>query len=270
MDTDVVVIGGGSAGLQAALSLGRMRFDVEVVDAGSPSNAPAHGIGGLLGAHDVAPLDFLEKGRAQLAELPSVRLIDGEAARVEAGLTVTLADGTAFAARAVVLATGADYAVPDVPGIGELWGTYVVHCPFCHGWEAREQRLGLLAASEEHSEHLVPLLRRLSADLEVFHRVAALRAEDGVLRAVVLPDGAEVPRDVLFVAAPPTPRDAAFAHLELERTGPDLLAVDPFGRTSAAGIYAAGDLVAEAPAVVQALASGQRAAVGVTRDLAGA
>ena len=270
MDTEVVVVGGGSAGLQAALSLGRMRFDVVVVDAGEPSNAPAHAIGGLLGAQNVAPLDLLSTGGAQLAELRSVRLIDGEATRVEADRTVALADGTALAARAVVLATGAHYAVPDVPGLAELWGTSVVHCPFCHGWEARETRIGLLAASEEHSGHIVPLLRRLSADLEVFDAVAALRAEDGVLRAVVLPDGTEVPRDVLFVAAPPTPRDAGFAHLPLERTGPDLLAIDPFGRTSAAGVYAAGDLVAAAPAVVQALATGQRAAVGVTRDLAAA
>ena len=122
MDADVVVIGGGSAGLQAALTLGRMRFDVVVVDAGKPSNAPAHAIGGLLGAHDVAPLDLLATGRAQLAELPSVRLIEGEATLVEADRSVTLADGTALAARAVVLATGADYAVPGRPRPGRAVG----------------------------------------------------------------------------------------------------------------------------------------------------
>src|SRR5215211_5101217 len=105
MDTDVVVVGGGSAGLQAALTLGRMRFDVVVVDAGRPSNAPAHAIGGLLGAHELSPLELLAAGRRQLAELPSVRLAEGEATRVEADRTVTLADGTEIAARAVVLAT---------------------------------------------------------------------------------------------------------------------------------------------------------------------
>src|SRR5829696_9015697 len=106
MDADVVVIGGGSAGLQAALTLGRMRFDVVVVDVGRPSNAPAHAIGGLLGAHELAPLDLLATGRGQLAELPSVRVLAGEATRVEADRTVTLADGATLAARAVVLATG--------------------------------------------------------------------------------------------------------------------------------------------------------------------
>src|SRR5688572_12695541 len=138
MDTavDVVVVGGGSAGLQAALTLGRMRFDVVVVDAGRPSNAPAHAIGGLLGAHDVSPLELLATGRAQLDELPSVRLVDGEVTRVEADHTVTLDDGTALRARALVLATGMDYVYPDVPGLAELWGTSVIHCPFCHGWES--------------------------------------------------------------------------------------------------------------------------------------
>ena len=268
MDADVVVVGGGSAGLQAALTLGRMRFDVVVVDARRPSNAPAHAIGGLLGAHDVAPLDLLATGRAQLAELPSVRLIDGEVTRVDMRHSVTLADGTAFTARAVVLATGMDYAVPALPGLDGLWGTSVVHCPFCHGWEARDLRIGLLAASEEHAAHLVPLLRRLSAHVTVLDAVAGLRSREGVLQAARLPDGSEVQCEVLFVAAPPKPRDAAFAHLPLERTGGGLLVTDEFGRTSLAGVYAAGDLVSAAPAVVQALATGQRAAVGVTRDLA--
>ncbi len=268
MDTDVVVIGGGSAGLQAALTLGRMRFQVVVVDAGAPSNAPAHAIGGLLGAHDTAPLDLLATGRRQLAELPSVRVIEGEATHVGADRSVTVADGTRLVARAVVLATGMDYAFPDIAGMDGLWGTSVIHCPFCHGWEARDSRVGLLAVSEEHTEHFVPLLRRVSADVQVFDAVTALRAEGGVLSAVVLPDGTEVPRDVLFVVAPPTPRDAAFAHLEIARTDDGRLEADPFGRTSVPGVYAAGDLVAAAPAVVQALATGQRAAVGVTRDLA--
>ena len=242
-----------------------MRFDVVVVDAGEPSNAPAHAIGGLLGAHGLAPLALLATGREQLAELPTVRVIDGEATRVEAGETpaVTLGDGTAVSARAVILATGADYDVPDIPGIAELWGTSVIHCPFCHGWEVRDSRVGVLAPAE----HLVPMLSRLSGDVEFFDSVTEVRAEGGALRAVVLPDGSEVERDVLFVAAPAIPRDAAFAHLELERTEAGLLAVDTFGRTSAAGIYAAGDLVAAPPAVSQAIATAQRTAVGVTRDL---
>jgi thioredoxin reductase len=110
------------------------------------------------------------------------------------------------------------------------------------------------------------MLSRLTDDVEVFDAIASLRADGGSLRAVVLPDGTEIERDVLFVAAPPAPRDAAFAHLELERTEMGQLVVDDFGRTATAGVYAAGDLVAAAPAVVQALATAQRAAVGIVRD----
>ena len=150
--------------------------------------------------------------------------------------------------------------------MADLWGTSVIHCPFCHGWEARDARVGLLAADEAHAHHLGALLRRVSADLQILDAVTGLRTENGALR-IALPGGSEVTRDVLFVAAPMTPRDAAFAHLALERTEGGQLAVDVFGHTSAEGIYAAGDLVAMAPAVVQALATGQRAAVGVTRDL---
>lgn len=221
MDTDVVVVGGGCAGLQAALTLGRMRFDVVVDDAGRPSNAPAHAVGGLLGAHEVAPLDLLATGREQLAELPSVRLIDGDVTRVEADRTVTLADGTALATLAVVLATGMHYAFPDLPGLAELWGTSVVHCPFCHGWEARDMRVGLLAESKEDAEQIVPLLRRLSRQLKVFDAITALRADGGALHTVVLPDGSDVPCDFLFVLARPRPRDAAFEHLLVQRTGGD-------------------------------------------------
>src|SRR5262249_11483683 len=163
--------------------------------------APAHAIGGLLGAHELAPLAPLETGRAQLAGLPSVRPVAGEATRVDPR-RVTLADGRPPAARPVLLAPRARSSVPRPPGRSQAWGTSVIRCPFCRGWEARDARIGLLVASEEPAAHLVPLLRRVTADLEVFDAVASLRSEDGVLRAVVLPDGSEVPRDVLFVAAP--------------------------------------------------------------------
>ena len=146
-------------------------------------------------------------------------------------------------------------------------GTSVIHCPFCHGWEARESRIGVLTASEEHAAQFVPLVQRLSDDVEVFDAITEVRPEDGRLRSVVLPDGTEVERDVLFVAAPIAPRDAAFAHLPLERDDQGLLKTDKFGRTSVEGVYAAGDLATAPQAVSQAIATGQRAAVGITRDL---
>jgi thioredoxin reductase len=267
IQADAIIVGGGSSGLQAGLTLGRMRFDVLVIDSGEPANAPAHAIGGLLGAHQTAPLELLARGREQLAELPTVRILDGEVTRLSGERRVELDDGTAYEARSVVLATGCTYAVPDVPGIAELWGNYVIHCPFCHGWEARDSRIGLLSAGPEHAGHIVPMISRLSGDIEVFDEITAVNSRDGKLHSVEMPDGTEVERDVLFVAAPPAPRDVSFADLGLERTDAGVIAIDEFGRTSVDGIYAAGDLVTVAPAVSQAIATGQRAAVGVTRDL---
>ena len=261
----VVIIGGGSAGLQAALRSGASASTSWSSTAGKPSNAPAHAIGGLLGTHELVPLDLLATGRAQLADLPPFRLLEG-GPRAWSQAPTSRSPTAVDRRQQVVLATRADYAVPDVPGVAELWGTSVIHCPFCHGWESRDQRIGLLSAGEEHAAHLVPMLSRLTDDVEVFDAIASLRADGGALRAVVLPDGTEVERDVLFVAAPPAPRDAAFAHLELEPTEMGQLVVDDFGRTATAGVYAAGDLVAAAPAVVQALATAQRAAVGIVRD----
>jgi thioredoxin reductase (NADPH) len=113
---------------------------------------------------------------------------------------------------------------------------------------------------------MLPLFARLSDDVETFDALAGVRADAGALR-ITLADGSDVERDVLFVAAPPVPRDAAFAHLSLERNEAGALVVDMFGRTAVEGVYAAGDLVPGPQAVVQALATGQRAAVGVTRDL---
>src|SRR6476659_8967074 len=116
------------------------------------------------------------------------------ATHVDATHDVTLADGTVLAARAVVLATGVDYGFPELSGMDGLWGNAVIHCPFCHGWEARDARIGLLVAGEEHAAHLVPMLRRLSADVEAFDAVAGLRSSGGVLEAVLLPDDSEVTR----------------------------------------------------------------------------
>ena len=271
MDTDVVVVGGGSAGLQVALTLSRMRFDVAVVDAGRPSNAPAHAIGGLLGAHDVAPAQFLaDRPGSSWQELPSVRLIHGEASSVEAGHTVTLSrrDGAAVHAPSCSPPERTT-PYPTCPGWpssgGRPWST----ARSATGWEARDKRIGLLSAGDEHAGHLVPMLSRL------LRRPRGLRHRRGPARrgrgaASCRParrHRGPVRRPVR--RRPALPRDSAFAHLQLERAEANLVAIDSFGRTSAAGIYAAGDLVTVAPAVVQALATGQRAAVGVTRDLAG-
>ncbi|HWJ63477.1 MAG TPA: FAD-dependent oxidoreductase, partial [Acidimicrobiales bacterium] len=135
---DCIVVGGGAAGLSAALVLGRARRRTLVIDAGRQSNAVAHGIGGLLGHDGRPPAELYELGRGELAAYPTVEVRDGEVVAGEADdgrFTLQLADGRTETAKRVLLAGGMDYRRPDVAGAEERWGRSVFHCPFCHGWE---------------------------------------------------------------------------------------------------------------------------------------
>src|SRR5215204_4296969 len=213
---DCIVVGGGAAGLSAALVLGRARRTTLVVDGGRQSNLAAHGIGGLLG-HDGRPADLYAAGREELAAYATVELRAGEIAageRDEAGFTLELADGTRERARRVLLATGMEYRYPALPGIAERWGRSVFHCPFCHGWEVREQALGVLDRGAEGARRAL-LLRSWSDDVTLFadgpaelgaeeaahleaagvaideRRVAELRGPGGSLTGIGFADGTE-------------------------------------------------------------------------------
>src|SRR3954471_13516695 len=135
---DALVVGGGPAGLSAALVLGRARRRVLVLDTGRPANSVSNGIGGLLAQGGLAPADLRRAGRKQLADHPNVEVRDGAVLDAEAlagGLTVTLDDGSAMSTRRLVLAHGLRYDPPPLPGIQPMWGHSVFHCPFCDGWE---------------------------------------------------------------------------------------------------------------------------------------
>ena len=148
-DYDLLVVGGGAAGLSGAIAVARFGRRVLVLDAGHPRNAPAAGVHNLLGHDNIAPLELLARGRAELARFggelvpvaaSTARRLPGEAIR----FAVDLADGRTVTARRVLVASGAVDRLPDVAGLAERWGTDVLHCPFCHGWEVRGRRIGVL------------------------------------------------------------------------------------------------------------------------------
>ncbi len=295
MDTDIdaLVVGGAAAGLSAALVLGRARVRTLVVDAGEPSNRTAPAIGGLLGQDHTSPGQLYAAGREQLASLPAVELRPGLVTRIEpAGdgaepaFHATLGDGGAVAARRVLLAGGMRYAVPDTPGIADLWGDAAFACPYCHGWEHRDQRIGILGATG--AAHRVAMLRSWSDDLVVFADGGDLAPEDrDALRAASVPlveqpvaavapglvrfaDSDELAVDAIHVLAPMAPRDELAAQLGLETTehanGTGIAAADKFGATSVAGVFAAGD-AAGAGNVAAAIATGSLAGTGLHRTL---
>jgi thioredoxin reductase len=168
METDVqaLVIGGAAAGLSAALVLGRARVRTLVVDAGEPSNRSAPAIGGLLGQDGTSPAQLYAAGREQLTELPTVELREGVVTGVaaEGAFRATLEGGEAVSADRVLIAGGMRYGVPDVPGLSKLWGDGAFMCPYCHGWEHRDQKIAILGAG---AAHRVALLRSWTSDLVV-------------------------------------------------------------------------------------------------------
>lgn len=292
---DVAIIGGGAAGLSAAVALARSRRSVIVVDAGDPRNAPASGAHNVLGREGIAPLELLAAGRAEAehygAEIRRDRAV--AARRRDNQFEVDLALGGTVRVRRLLLATGLIDELPDVPGVREFWGKSVLHCPYCHGWEVRGQRIGVLGTSPLNV-HQALLFRQLSADVTLFlHRmpdpdddaweqlaaleietvdgvVRQLRAEDDVLRAVVLDDGNEFEVDALVVA----PRFVARADL-YEQLGGSLtdhpnglfIAADPRGQTDVPGVWAAGNVSDLAAMVAVATGAGVMAGAGINADL---
>ncbi len=184
---DCIVVGGGAAGLSAALVLGRARRPTLVVDAGVQSNRVAHGIGGLLGHDGRPPAELYAAGRAELAAYPTVQVRSGEVRggdRQDGSFVMSLADGSREVARRVLLATGMDYRFPALPGIAERWGRSVFHCPFCHGWEVRDQPLAVLDGNATGVQRAL-LLRVWSDDVTLLtDGPAGLAADDAArLRA---------------------------------------------------------------------------------------
>lgn len=293
-DWDAVVVGGGAAGLSAAQMLGRARRRTLVIDGGRPRNRFAAHMHGVLGHDGVPPRQLLARGRDELARY-GVRVETGEVDDIDdegAVLRITRADGTVDTARAVVLATSIRDELPPVAGIADLWGRSVLHCPYCHGFEVADARLGVLATSPL-SIHQIELVRQWSADLTAFTaaieplddavraRLVArgirivdtpltdLRADVGGLCAARDAAGEEHPLDALFVA--PTPViDLAFADgLTLARTdepGAPLVA-DARGATSHPRVWAAGSVVAPYAPVPVAMGTGSMAGAGANAAL---
>jgi thioredoxin reductase len=271
-DWECTVVGGGVAGLSAALVLGRARRHTLLVDGSGQSNRAAAHVGGGLGFDGTPPDELYARGRAGLAEYDSVVVRDAEVvnARADAGeFALELGDGgEELRTRTLILATGMDYEIPDVPGFAEHWGKAVFHCPFCHGWELRDRRW-VVHAEAEMAERLETLAGGWTDDVTVIPpaEVAELRIEDGTVRAVARTDGSEVPCDAVLFHAPLRRRGRLAESLGLELTEQGLVAVDALGHTSVPGVYAAGDHAVAPQQVPIAAGSGHAAGLAVVREL---
>ena len=302
---DVVVVGGGAAGLSGALALARARRSVLVVDGGQPRNAPAAHVHNYLSRDGAAPSDLLAAGRAEVTGYGG-RIISGSVAsamRLEGqddhgGFRVTLTGGAVVYARRLLVATGLVDELPDVPGVAERWGRDVLHCPYCHGWEVRDQAIGVLATGPM-AVHQAQLFRQLSADVTLFlhtqpepdaeeaeqlaarginvvrGEVISLEVSDDHLSGVRLDSGQVVPRQAVVVG----PRFAARADVltslglattELRVAGQVIGAyvpAEPSGATAVPGVWAAGNVTDLMAQVIGAAAVGLMVGAAVNADL---
>ncbi|WP_046494187.1 NAD(P)/FAD-dependent oxidoreductase [Streptomyces odonnellii] len=308
---DVVVIGGGAAGLNGALMLARSRRSVVVIDSGTPRNAPAEAMHGFIVLDGMPPAGLLKRGREQVREYGG-RVVLGEVTSAEPAepaddgdlrFTVTLADGGTVTARRVLVATGLRDVLPEVPGLAPHWGQGVVHCPYCHGWEVRDEPIGVIATGPASVHHAL-LFRQLTDDLVYFTggadldedtraRFAARRVrvvdtplrdvvtgEDGGIAGVRLSDGTFVARRVLAVATRMQARAEGLDGLKLPMEDlPDNMgrrfASGMAGATEVPGVWVAGnaaDLTAQvgASAAAGALAGSHINALLADADTAAA
>lgn len=260
---DCVIVGGGAAGLSAALVLGRARQRTLLLDAGGQSNRVVEHVGGGLMLDGTAPGELYAAGRARVSQYGSVEVRDMAVGELRPGFEAELEDGTVVASRAVIVASGMDYEVPEV--FREHWGRGALHCPFCDGWEVRDQRV-VVAAEGEKGDHLERMLPAWTSTLQRVSDVRACeRAGDGL--RLTLAGGEAVEADAVFIAPVMRPRTAFLEGLSAERTEMGALAVDAQQRTSVPFLYAAGDVSGVPPQVAIAAGSGHLAGTVAVREL---
>jgi thioredoxin reductase len=297
---DVVVIGGGAAGLSGALALSRARRTVLVVDGGAPRNAPAGHVHNYLAREGTPPAELLAAGRAEVTgyggqvetgQVLAARAQDG-------GFVVELADGRSVRARRLLVTTGLVDELPDVPGVRELWGTDVLHCPYCHGWEVRDRRVGVLSTSP-FGVHQALMWRQWTADVTLFlhtgpepsdeqweelaargisvvtGEVACLETAAGRLSGVRLGSGQLVRQDAVVVSPRFTARSAVLESLGLAAVEQEMnghvfgtaVPSGPFGATAVPGVWVAGNVTDPRAQVLSSAAAGLEAGAAVNGDL---
>ncbi|GAA4372450.1 NAD(P)/FAD-dependent oxidoreductase [Hymenobacter koreensis] len=290
---EIVIVGASHAGLSAALTLGRSRRRVLVLDGGPPRNAPAAHAHNFYTQDGTPPAELLRLGRQQLAPYDvEIRGVAAQTARVTpTGFALTLADGTDVSTGSLILATGMLDLLPAVPGLREKWGQGVYHCPYCHGWEVRDQRVAIYGRGQL-GFHLAVLLNHWCpqptlctdgpAELDDDQRatlnqlgirvvetpVTALVPTAHGVEAVAFADGSLLPVDAVFARAPQQQRTDLAAQLGCASTEDGLyVKVDAMGLTTVPGVYAAGDLAKPLQQVVAAAAAGAAAAAMLNNQL---
>ncbi len=270
MTYDVIVIGGGPAGLSGAVALGRALRSVLVIDSGAPRNAPADGIHNFLTRDGMTPAEFHAAARAEVEKYGG-QIVEGEVVSARPGFEVVLADGSSHQAGRLLVTTGLVDELPDIPGLAERWGDTLLHCPYCHGYEVRGKALGVIAeAGSEGAAMKMRLWQHWSSDVQLLPVDKIEKIEDGGVR---MTDGTLVARDYL-IASPRFVARAGFLDelgLTVEEhpmgVGTFIPATDPTGRTTVPGVWVAGNVTDLMAQVITSAAAGLTAGAAINADL---
>jgi thioredoxin reductase len=289
---EVIIVGGGIAGLSAALILGRCRRRVLVVDSGRPRNAVSRALHGFLSRDGTDPWEMRRLGREQLRPYMDVEFLDGEASAAECregAFDVTLKDGKRFSSRILLLATGIVDRLPEVEGLPPLYGRSVFHCPYCDGWEHRDLPLAVYGRGEEGVDYALELLtwsrdlvlctdgqdlppsqkERLERHGIVFREERLLRLEgsDGELERLVFASGESLQRRALFFIPEQEPHSPLAAQLGCEIVPGGVVETGSLQRTEIPGLYLAGDAARSVKLAIVAAAEGVEAAYAINTAL---
>jgi thioredoxin reductase len=289
---DVIVVGGGSAGLSAALTLGRACKRVLVCDSGKPRNQVAHVSHTFFSRDGIAPAELLQIGREQLQPY-DVAIHTGEVTDAEKlgdRFQITLSNGKQFVSRKLLLATGMKDTLPSIEGFAELWGNSVFHCPYCHGWEVRDQPLAVYGKGEMAFEKTA-LLTGWSRDLVLCsdgaaelseqqrqklsdwgvqireEQIARLEYQDSELTTIVFKNNERLPRRGILIQPRSSQHSPLAVKLGCQVGSNDIVEVNEMKQTSIPGVYAVGDTSSFFSQISWAVASGSLAANFINRSL---
>ncbi|HKS02511.1 MAG TPA: NAD(P)/FAD-dependent oxidoreductase, partial [Arthrobacter sp.] len=293
---DVVVVGGGAAGLSAAVTLCRSLRSVLVIDAGEPRNGRSAEVHGFLAHEGLPPGELLAAGRADV-RAHGGEILQGRAisARIEGGIfTTELQDRQSLRSRRLLIASGFEDELPEVPGVTERWGRDVLHCPYCHGWEMRGRAIGILATDPAAVQEAL-LFRQWSANVTFFQHllddlesnareqlearsidviagsVASLEITDDALTGLRLASGRLIACDYLVVKPKARTESSLLQSLGLQQAGNAgqgrHVSADPDGQTTVEGVWAAGNICDPTAEVITAASAGVKAATAINADL---
>ncbi len=291
-DFDVIVIGGGAAGLSAALVLSRARRTVLDIDGGAPRNAPAAHMHGFLSRDGLPPSELLTIGRAEATGYGATivaGVVTNAAPSGTAGFRVALANADRFTARRLLVATGLRDELPDIPGLRERWARDVLHCPYCHGYEVRDQSLAVIGQAPD-AVHYAQIIRQWSNNIVLIlptgavndtHRaqltarnidviegnVTRVRAENDRLSGIEIDDGRFVPCAAVFVPPRLVPNNELLIALGCAIDENGWVTTGPNGHTGVPGVWVAGNLANPRAQVITAAGEGSAAAIAINADL---